>query len=226
MSNLIAKKGRPRTISSRALSVATGIGRRITKRERRYQKPFWSGLASASAWRRRKRGAPALTREPSRVRTAGRTVRADRCRQQDDQRPAQPHRVEEALREDQQRGQRRGDGQRGEEDGAPRRRHHPSHRRQARAVLGDLLAVAGDDEEAVVDRQAQPSAVVRLRAKTEIAPNSLARRRIRKVPTIASPRSSAAAPPPRGCGRTAARAGRAAGRRAARPSAGLLRPAC
>ncbi len=61
-------------ISSRALSVATGIGRRITKRESRYQKPLSSGRASASARRRRKRGAPALTRSPSRVRTAGSTV--------------------------------------------------------------------------------------------------------------------------------------------------------
>jgi len=33
---------------------------------------------------------------------------------------------------------------------------HPSHRRQPRPALGDLLAVAGDDEEAVVDRQSQP----------------------------------------------------------------------
>src|SRR5690606_3306897 len=35
-------------------------------------------------------------------------------------------------------------------------RQDPAHRRQPRAGLGDLLAVAGDDEEAVVDRQPEP----------------------------------------------------------------------
>ena len=62
------------TISSRALRVATGNGRRITKRESRYQKPFSSTSASASARRCRNFGAPALTRVPSRVSTAGSTV--------------------------------------------------------------------------------------------------------------------------------------------------------
>ena len=62
------------TISSRALSVAIGTGRRITKRESRYQKPCSSGRASASARRCRKRGASELTRVPSRVSTAGSTV--------------------------------------------------------------------------------------------------------------------------------------------------------
>ena len=79
----------------------------------------------------------------------------DQRREQRHQGAAEAHRVEEALREDQQRGERGGDGQRGEEDGAPGGGEDASHRRQARPVLGDLLAVAGDDEEAVVDSQAQ-----------------------------------------------------------------------
>ncbi len=45
----------------------------------------------------------------------------DRGGDQRDQRSAQPHRVEEPLREDQQRGERAGHGQRAEEDRAARR---------------------------------------------------------------------------------------------------------
>ncbi len=80
----------------------------------------------------------------------------DQRREQRHQRAAEAHRVKEALREDEQRGERRADRQRGEEDGAPRGRQHAPHRRHARPALGDLLAVAGDDEEAVVDRQTEP----------------------------------------------------------------------
>ena len=70
------KNGSPRTIRKRALSVAIGTGRRITKRESRYQNPSLSGRESASARRRRKRGESELTRSPSSVRTAGRTISA------------------------------------------------------------------------------------------------------------------------------------------------------
>ena len=72
--NLIPKKGRPRRIRKSALSVAIGAGRRITKRESRYQNPCSSGRVSASARRCSAFGASELTRVPSRVRTAGSTV--------------------------------------------------------------------------------------------------------------------------------------------------------
>ena len=82
----------------------------------------------------------------------------DRGGDQRDQRPADPHRVEEALREDEQRGERPGDGQGAEQDRPPGGLHRPPHRRQPRSRAGDLLAVARDHEQAVVDRQAEPEA--------------------------------------------------------------------
>ena len=72
--NLIPRKGNPRTISAAALIVAIGTGRRMTKRESRYQKPSVTTVVSRLARLRRKRGESELTRVPSRVRTAGRTV--------------------------------------------------------------------------------------------------------------------------------------------------------
>ena len=60
----------------------------------------------------------------------------DRRRDQRDQRAAEPHRVEEALREDEQRGERAGDGQRAEQHRAAGGRHRPAHRLEARARCG------------------------------------------------------------------------------------------
>ena len=86
----------------------------------------------------------------------GQNDERDRGGHQRDQRAADAHRVEEPLREDEQRGERAGDGQRAEQDGAPGGRHRPAHRREAGPGLRDLLAVARDDEQAVVDRQPEP----------------------------------------------------------------------
>ena len=71
-------------------------------------------------------------------------------------RSAEPHRVEEALREDEQRGQRHRDRDRGEEHRPPRRVQGAPHGVDTGPRLRDLLAVARDDEQAVVDRQPQP----------------------------------------------------------------------
>ena len=152
------KKGIPSTIRKRALRVAIGAGRRITKRESRYQKPASSGRASASARRRRKRGRERVDAGAQQRQHGGQHGERDRRGEQRHDAAAEPHRVEEALREDEQGEERRGDGQRGEEDGAAGGRQGAPHRGQAGTVLGDLLAVAGDDEEAVVDRQPEPEA--------------------------------------------------------------------
>ena len=80
----------------------------------------------------------------------------ERTSGQDDDRAGDPHRVDEALGEDGQCGQRRGDGERAEQDGVTR---SPTDRGQGgldRNTSSELFAEAGDDEEAEVDRQADP----------------------------------------------------------------------
>ena len=161
------RKGIPRAISNAALSAAIGTGRRITKRESRYQKPASVGrrvaLGAALEEARRERVDPRAEHAQDRRQDDQR----DRGGEQRHQRPADPHRVEEALREDEQRGERRGDGERGEEDRAPRGPHRrperlpalrPAPGSEVDASPRDLLAVAGDDEEAVVDRQPEAEA--------------------------------------------------------------------
>ena len=66
-------------------------------------------------------------------------------------------RPQEVQREDQQRGQRDGDGQRAlNSDGAARGLHRRARRRPRRVVAAaQLLAEAGHDEQAVVDGQAE-----------------------------------------------------------------------
>ena len=66
----------PSTIRSVALLRAMAAGRRMTKRESRYQKPLSAGRASRSAARASHFGASALTRGPSTLSSAGSTVSA------------------------------------------------------------------------------------------------------------------------------------------------------
>ena len=83
-----------------------------------------------------------------------------------DERAADSHRVQEPLREDDQRGESGRDRERGEQHrpaGGPHRRAQrlPALSASARgnrvdAPPRELLAVAGDDEQAVVDRQPEP----------------------------------------------------------------------
>ncbi len=56
--------------------MAISAGRRMTTRDRRYQKPLSAGRASRSAARASRFGASALTRGPSTLSNAGSTVRA------------------------------------------------------------------------------------------------------------------------------------------------------
>ena len=77
---------------------------------------------------------------------------------QRDERAGDPHRAKEQLREDRERRDRGGDRQRAEHDRPARRRERAAQRVDAEAVDGGFLAVAGDHEEAVVDREPEPEA--------------------------------------------------------------------
>ena len=102
------------------------------------------------ASRRSSRGRPGARAGPARPAARAAPPSAG---EQRDERSGDPRRAQELLREDDQRGERRGDGQGAEGDGATGGRH--------RSPVGDLVAVAtpeldpvaGEDEEAVVDRQ-------------------------------------------------------------------------
>jgi hypothetical protein len=76
-------------------------------------------------------------------------------RQQRREDAADPHRVDELLREEQQRRAGAGDRQPAQQDGAARGGHRHSHGLVLRGPRGPLLAVARDDEEPVVHRQAE-----------------------------------------------------------------------
>jgi hypothetical protein len=76
--------------------------------------------------------------------------------QQRHQDPAEAHRVQEALREHEQARQRRCDGRRGEQDGPPGGGQGARQGRAPVAVLDDLLAVARQHEERVVECEAEP----------------------------------------------------------------------
>ena len=72
--NLTARNGIPSTISSVEAPTAIGTGRRMTRCDRRYQKPPRSPEASrcSAAWKRF--GLSAFTRGPSAARIAGSSV--------------------------------------------------------------------------------------------------------------------------------------------------------
>jgi hypothetical protein len=107
-----------------------GTGRRMIMCERRYQKPPRSPEASRWMAACQRRGLSAFTRGPSAARMAGSSVAHERGHQRADE-PADAHRVEEAQREDEQRGERRRDGHRREQHGPPGGGHR---RAQGRAV--------------------------------------------------------------------------------------------
>ena len=107
--NCTLKNGSPAAMRTPEARVAIGSGRRMTPRESRYQKPACSPLAASCG-----RALPALRRE----RVHARAEHGQQRGQRDQRRggghdradePAGAHRVEEALREDQQRGERGAD---------------------------------------------------------------------------------------------------------------------
>ena len=71
---------------------------------------------------------------------------------------ADAHRVQEGLREGEQRGQGHRNRDRAEQDGPPGGGHGPPQRFAAGPHACELLPVPRDDEEAVVDREAEPEA--------------------------------------------------------------------
>ncbi len=133
--NSMLRKGIPSAIISAALAAAIRPGRRITNRDSRYQNPDSAGRASRSArrWRkaRRQRVHPRAQEDEDRGQDDQGQGRGD----QRHQRPAEAHRVQEALREDHQRGQRGRHRQRGEQDRAPGGRHRAPHRLRAGGPL-------------------------------------------------------------------------------------------
>ena len=74
--NWMRRKGSPATIRTVAAASAIGAGRRITRRDSRYQAPAAAGRASRSAARWSHAGDIPLTRVPSSASTAGSTTSA------------------------------------------------------------------------------------------------------------------------------------------------------
>ena len=223
--NSMLRNGIPSTIRKVALASAIRPGIRITVRESRYQKPAVAavrlGLGPALQ-ERGGEGVHALAEEREHGREHG---QRDRRRRERDQRAADPHRAQEVLREDGERRERGRHGQRREEHRAAGRRHRAAERDQPGSRARQLLAVARDDEQAVVDRQPEAE------AGHEVEREDRDRASARSQPSAGAAcsrsrarRSAAAAPRRPGCGRRAARAGTGSGTRSAPPAGGRTRP--
>ncbi len=126
----------------------------------RCQKPEPSGRGTRTGRRSARRtGARRSKRSmfgPRAARAAGSTSRAPRAANRTAPMPGVREGAQEVEREDQQRAEREQDGHRAEEHGAPGRADRLDDRVGGGAAAAELLAVAGDEEQAVVD--AQPEA--------------------------------------------------------------------
>ena len=220
------RNGAPSAIRSTAAPVANPTGRRITRCEWRYQKPLRSARASRAIASFQRRGPPALTRSPSMPSSAGSSVSETRGGDQRAQHPADAHRVQEALAEDDQRRQRRRHRDRAEGHHAARGAQRRPQRRLAVRARGQLLAEAADHEQRVVDRQPQPEPVDQVqgvdRHRVDLVVDhpdgeeASAGSSSRRPPAAAAPR-------PR-CGTRAASAGTGSGTRSARRARCRPRP--
>ena len=156
--NLIDANGIPSAISAPALSAAIRPGRRITKRDSRYQKPAARGRASRSAARCRRLGASALTRGPSTVSSAGSTTSASAAAISATSAPAIPIEYRNRC------GKIASDAIAAATVSELNRIVRPEVSSVRRSALtpkpldGRLLAVARDHEQAVVDRQPEAEA--------------------------------------------------------------------
>ncbi len=109
----------------------------------------------------RRRRLPPFGREgidprPEHVEERRKRHERDRPGGERDQRSADRHRPEEALREHEQRRHRRGDGQGREEHRPAGGRHRPPKRLDGVPADCELLPIARDHEQRVVDREPQP----------------------------------------------------------------------
>ena len=86
----------------------------------------------------------------------GQDGQRDQARERRDQAAGDPHRAQEPEREEGERRDRSRDGHRAEGDGPARRRDRPPDGIGARPEPRELLAVAGDEEQAVVDPEPEP----------------------------------------------------------------------
>ncbi len=141
---------------------AETTGRRMTASVQRCQKP-----AAAVGARRPTRACKTRPgeAEDARARVDAPAQQRDQRRQQrrggehrdrDHEHRAERHRADRGVVEHPQPGQRDDHGQAGEQHRHSRRRHRDRARILGRAAGRDLLAVAGDDEERVVDGDADP----------------------------------------------------------------------
>ena len=166
--NAMRRNGRPATSSSRG-DDGHGPGRRMTACASRYQPPCSDGRAVASAARRQRRGDRALTRVPSTASAAGRTTSATTIPASETRIPPIPIDCRKPS------GKTSSDAIAAAIVSALKSTVRPavaSVRAMASAAParhGQLLAVARDDEQAVVDGQPEPIAVTRLSAKIDRA---------------------------------------------------------
>ena len=152
------RTGFPSAISAAALSAAILPGRRITNCDSRYQKPDSSGRASRSAARCSRPGASALTRGPSTASSAGSTDSASPAAISATSAPAMPIEYRNRC------GKIVSDAIAAATVSELNRIVRPevsSVRRSAstpKPCDRRLLAIAGDHEQAVVDREPEPEA--------------------------------------------------------------------
>ena len=146
---VVQSSGAAAASSSAELARATATGRRITPRASRYQPSEPSETAGP------RRIESASMRVPSSAQQRGDDEDRDHRGEHRDRGAGDGHRVEEALRHEDQRRHRRGDGEAGEERGAPGGLHGAAVRLARRAAAADLLAVARDHQQRVVDREAE-----------------------------------------------------------------------
>ena len=165
-------------------------GRRITKRDSRYQKPASAGRASRSAARR----------QPLRREGVDPRPEHGEQRRQHDERERRPRSARRSCPRSpsstgsaagtQQRGDCRGDRERAVEDRPARGLQRATQRRRRRTRIPRPPRGAGDDEQAVVDRQAEPEAGDEVEREDGEVGELATIRSAKNVPTIASPPSS------------------------------------
>ena len=136
------------TINTEAETGATRPGRRMTQAASRAQRPPEGTCCSRFG-----ASASILRAEP--VEERRQRNERDEAGRERDEHAADAHRVEELLREDEQAGHRRRDGQCAEDDGASRGPHRGGKSLGTMPVPRRLLAPARDDEQRVVDREAE-----------------------------------------------------------------------